>query len=85
MLKLISEYTGFTCVSLVGARPQNDGQGVIFGAVHHGETEETIRKNFASFDPPVFEQWSAMFCEFVQAVAKSQGKSQVHVITEITH
>ena len=78
---MISDYTGFTCVTLVGAKPKDDGEGVVFGAVHHGETAETLPKNFATFDPERFEQWSGEFCEFVQAVARSQGKSQLYVIT----
>ena len=76
LLQLVSEYTGFTCVSLVGAMPKEDGPGVIFGAVHHGETADAMRKNFASYDPAAFERWSESFCEFVQVVARSVGELQ---------
>ena len=80
MLQLISEYTGFTCLSLVGAMPKEDGPGVMFGAVHHGETAGPLHKNFATFNPVAFEQWSESFCEFMQVVAKSHGESQSYVI-----
>lgn len=73
MLQLIGDYTGFTCLTLVGAKPKDEGPGVMFAAVHVGETAGMFPKNFGSYNTTQFERWSETFCEFVQAVAKSRG------------
>lgn len=68
ILNILSTYTGFTCLTLVAGAPRpDDKDGYDFCAVHHGDTKDTVPKNFGTHDPEVFQTWSQTFCNFVRA------------------
>ena len=68
-LELISEYTGFHCVSLIGAcRDEDRGEGFHCHAVHYGETGDVVPKNLATYDPKAYVDFAQYFCWYAQAV-----------------
>ena len=76
LLDLISRYTGFSCVTLVAAGPNEErGSGFIWSAVHHGETKDIVPKNVATYDSAGFrKEFVGHFLKFVGQVAGPRGE-----------
>ena len=69
LLELIAQYTGFTCVSLIGAcRDEERGRGYLCHAVHFGETNGVAPKNVATFEPQRYTDFARYFCSYAQHV-----------------
>lgn len=70
LLKLISEYTGFTCVTLLaGSAPAEGESRFSMAAVHHGRTNETIPRNFYEWNTENFRNnVLTTFGTFIRAV-----------------
>ena len=56
LLAKISEYTGFTAITLMGGTAPAKGRDSIVGFVHHGETNESLPRNFSAFDNEGFRR-----------------------------
>jgi hypothetical protein len=57
LLKLISDYTGLSCVSLIaGAPPAEGARNYTIATVHYGVTRGPVPRDFAGFDPGAFSK-----------------------------
>ena len=54
LLEKLCKYTGYSCISLIDSAVEGDKYKI--GMVHHGEVQETINKNLASFNPEGFRR-----------------------------
>ena len=75
LLSLISDYTGFKCVSLIAASatPDDTSSRASWVAVHHGKTRDVIPKDFAAYDKDGFaDKFVGTFLDFVQAVGHGE-------------
>lgn len=67
LLELICEYTGYSCVTLIGGAFEG-GQYKV-GAVHHGEVKGVVSKDFAAYDPQAFRNdFVGCFFKFLRAM-----------------
>ena len=72
LLELIGQYTGYTCVTLIGGLPE--GGKYRIGTVHHGETSDIIPKNLATLDPEAFRKdFVGYFTRFLRASRPAAG------------
>lgn len=72
LLKLISDVTGFECLTLLaGSAGETPGEKVTMGAVHYGKTSEVHPRDFARFDPPAYRTVLQQFARFLEG-----GKSE---------
>ncbi|KAF7792134.1 hypothetical protein EIP86_003164 [Pleurotus ostreatoroseus] len=74
LLELIGQYTGYTCVTLIGGLP-DEGKYRI-GTVHYGETSGVIPKNLSTFDPEAFRKdFVGYFTRFLRASRPEEGST----------
>ena len=66
--KLLMEYTGFRCFTLLcGDAPDVDTEDFPVAAVHFGKTTEQCPRNFQQFNPHAFERILGFFVDFLAA------------------
>ena len=71
--KLLSEYTAYSCFTLLcGAPPKDDTENFNVALVHYGETAEPSPRNFYQFNPDAFDKH--MFKYFVDFLEATVGE-----------
>ncbi|KAF7789196.1 hypothetical protein EIP86_000134 [Pleurotus ostreatoroseus] len=69
LLNLISEYTGFTCVTLIGGMAQ--GESWLCKSVNIGKTNDIVPQRFDEWDAPGFRKnFCGQFVRFVKECTK---------------
>ena len=72
-MRLLSEYTKYSCFSLLcGSPPEKDGDDYQLALVHYGETAEPSPRNFFQFNPDAFEKH--IFKYFVDFLEATKGQ-----------
>lgn len=72
LLKLISDVTGFECLTLLaGSAGETPGKKVMMGAIHYGKTSKAHPHDFVRFDPAGYRTVLQQFMRFLEG-----GKSE---------
>lgn len=80
MLKLISETTGLTCVSLIAGAPPDTPKGAYkISTVNYGQTIGTKPRDFASFDKEAFS--AKVLNQFARFLQETKGKAHMSEIS----
>lgn len=67
LLKLISNVTGFECLTLLaGEASKQTGEKVAIGAIHYGKKGEVHPRDFGNYDPPAYKAVLQQFARFVE-------------------
>ena len=79
LLELISQCTGFKCLSLIaGSPPQSPGEPYIIGAVHYGKTNEIVARDFGTYNREGYRH--NVVEEFQRFLRASKRKSCLFVL-----
>lgn len=71
-LELVAQYTGFTCVTLIGGMAVEDSW--VCNAVNYGKTRDSVPMKFDEFDAAGFRKnFCGQFTKFLKACT-SNGK-----------
>lgn len=70
LLQLIAKFTGFQCLTLLGAAaPAVSTESFNVSVVNFGETAAEIPQDFRTFSGPAFHGVLGLFAQFAAAVA----------------
>lgn len=78
MLKLISEYTGLTTVSLIAGTPNTEDNEYVIGIINYGTSSGTVQLTFIDWDREGFDKnVVSQFTHFLNATRSMCSLSSV--------